>query len=310
MYKLIGVGGRKRSGKDSVCDILVSEFNFKKIAFADNLRVLCGTIFDIPVELFLNDQKKELEFADGVNLTVEHCNNILDWMIERHQHLIEEKVWNVNVMWEKYIGMKLTSPRHILQIVGTELIRNHVSASYHADVVFDKINKDPYSHYCISDVRFPNERKAVNKHGGQTLLVYSHTDDHSVKHDSEAQIGTAKDYDSIIFNDKESLDKLRKTIKSHFQMEHRRVKAFEFSSQLANTCGVPIQAMKLILNSLPEDTVITGASYDPQYNSYLMFFESKEFQGVPPSMNIPRFHPVFKTSGNGVITLESNGIIN
>ena len=34
--KLIGISGKKRSGKDSICNILVDKFGYKKIAFADN----------------------------------------------------------------------------------------------------------------------------------------------------------------------------------------------------------------------------------------------------------------------------------
>ncbi len=42
---IIGICGKKRSGKDTVADILVKEYGFSKYAFADPIKEICKTAF-------------------------------------------------------------------------------------------------------------------------------------------------------------------------------------------------------------------------------------------------------------------------
>ena len=57
---LLGVGGLKRAGKDSVCDLLVKHHDFEKIALAANLRIICHRTFGVSIEEMVSDDLKEI----------------------------------------------------------------------------------------------------------------------------------------------------------------------------------------------------------------------------------------------------------
>ena len=211
MNKLIGISGRKRSGKDSVCDILSSDHGYTKISFTQNLREMCSETFSIGMNHFIADELKELTFLAPIEITQSHVNSIERWLFKHKQLFGVEHFYDLSLKTRdlrKLVGTTLKSPRHILQFVGTDMIRNYVLASYHADVVFDAIANHPGKKYCISDCRFPNERKMVKNNGGITILIWSDNDDLSCPHASEIGVGTSADYDYSFKNSKEGLDKL------------------------------------------------------------------------------------------------------
>jgi hypothetical protein len=56
---IIGLGYKKRMGKDTVADYLVENYNFKKIAFADGVRSAVEEVFGFTQEQMLGDNTKE-----------------------------------------------------------------------------------------------------------------------------------------------------------------------------------------------------------------------------------------------------------
>lgn len=56
---IIGIIGNKRSGKDTIADILVKEYSFSKYAFADPIKEICKTAFFWDDE-YINGSKKEV----------------------------------------------------------------------------------------------------------------------------------------------------------------------------------------------------------------------------------------------------------
>jgi len=52
---LIGITGKKNSGKDTVADYLVRKYKFVKMAFASPVKEICRSLFDLS-EKQLNDQ--------------------------------------------------------------------------------------------------------------------------------------------------------------------------------------------------------------------------------------------------------------
>jgi hypothetical protein len=96
------------------------------------------------------------------------------------------------------------TPRQLLQYVGTDIIRNLVSDTYHTDVVFNAIAKgDSDSLYVITDARFENERDLIKSKGGFNVLV-----DRGLKskangiegHASEDSLGKTEEYDYVLEN--------------------------------------------------------------------------------------------------------------
>jgi len=57
--KLIGLTGYKGSGKDTVGEILCTDFNFERFAFADKLRQVCREVYGIEMKYFTDTILKE-----------------------------------------------------------------------------------------------------------------------------------------------------------------------------------------------------------------------------------------------------------
>lgn len=57
---LIGVIGFKKSGKDTFADYLVSQYGFKKYAFADPVKDICQVMFQLEQQQLHDPDKKEM----------------------------------------------------------------------------------------------------------------------------------------------------------------------------------------------------------------------------------------------------------
>lgn len=140
MIKLIGITGKKFSGKDTLGKNFVEAHCFKRLAFADALKSACKSIFGFTDEQLYGNEKE-----------------------------IEDSFWK-------------TTPRAVLQYVGTELFRNqlnvimpHVKNNIWVDVVKKQIldvwKVNPHACFVITDVRFPNEIAMIKELGGCMIRV-------------------------------------------------------------------------------------------------------------------------------------------
>lgn len=59
--KLIGIVGRKRNGKDTIADHLISNYNFEKYSFADPLKRGCMAMFGFTEEQVFGSLKDEID---------------------------------------------------------------------------------------------------------------------------------------------------------------------------------------------------------------------------------------------------------
>lgn len=122
---IIGLIGKKQSGKDTIADYLVNRFKFTKLAFADPIKDICKTMFG-----FTNNQ-----LYGNAKETLDETFNILprDAM--------------------KFIGMEFRENMH-------KLIPN-IHGDIWSFVMQQKINKlrqdNPNCNIVITDVRFQNE---------------------------------------------------------------------------------------------------------------------------------------------------------
>lgn len=133
---IIGLTGKKRSGKDTVAEYLVKNHGFIRIGFADALKNACKEIFNLSDnQLYGTEEEKERP----------------------------DEYWK-------------HSAREILQKVGTELFRNELPkhlSNISNDIwirVVDKKIKDllaaGHNKIVISDVRFENEAEYIKNSGG------------------------------------------------------------------------------------------------------------------------------------------------
>tara|TARA_B100001248_G_scaffold255363_1_gene234973 strand:- start:123 stop:713 length:591 start_codon:yes stop_codon:yes gene_type:complete len=192
---IIGICGLIGSGKGTVADILVEHHNFKKLSFADKLK-------------------------DGVSAVFGWDRQMLEGDNDESRKWREEK----DKFWSKETGKTIT-PRLILQLFGTDCMRNGYFDGIWVSLVKQKIIDYPDTNWVIPDVRFPNEVKMIQNVQGEVWQVrrgelpgwFIDKRDNNIDpltvHASEwAWIDKDNSFDHIIYNDN-SLEELLKKIK-------------------------------------------------------------------------------------------------
>lgn len=150
---VIGLVGPKQSGKSTAVEYLQEKYpNLIELKLAGKLKESCSKAFNIPEEHFESQNLKEVVFTRHIELNRPQINTIL-----------KEFGLCTTLNFYKYqhhIGVQLTSPRHILQYVGTELLRSVAGP----DVHIESLNLEPGNMYVISDIRFENELTYFKRH--------------------------------------------------------------------------------------------------------------------------------------------------
>tara|TARA_B100000941_G_scaffold113615_1_gene79837 strand:- start:188 stop:778 length:591 start_codon:yes stop_codon:yes gene_type:complete len=191
---IIGICGLIGSGKGTVADILVENHNFEKLSFADKLK-------------------------DGVSAVFGWDRQMLEGDNDESRQWREEK----DRFWSKETGKTIT-PRLILQLFGTDCMRNGYFDGIWVSLVKQKIIDNPDTNWVIPDVRFPNEVKMIQNAQGEVWQVrrgdlpvwFIDKRDNGVEptdvHASEwAWIDRDESFEQIIQND-DSLEELLKKI--------------------------------------------------------------------------------------------------
>ena len=208
---LISISGKKRAGKDEVANVLVKNHKYVKVALADGLRELCSKVFDMPLQEFTNDNTKERQFSHPIILDEEHLGFMLS---------VIENDWQIPVSKESKdkmltkVGSQFIHPRHLLQIVGTEVIRDCISDNFWIDALEKKIEN--LADVVISDVRYSNERAWAKSRGA--LMCFVNRPNNPAKsdgHKSENDLGNESDY-QIVMNNDDSLSRFQIEVGSFF----------------------------------------------------------------------------------------------
>lgn len=168
--EIIGLSGYARSGKDEAAKVLVNEFGFRRIAFADKLREVLYQL-----------------------------NPLIAWT-----GTPPSKLWYVQDVidtygWDGYkntdFGLEI---RRLLQRLGTEAGRETLWDSIWVDAAFagaqegDKI--------VVTDVRFPNEAQAIKDMGGEIWRVVRDGVGPANSHASETSLDDWE-FDGKLIND-------------------------------------------------------------------------------------------------------------
>lgn len=138
---IIGICGFIGSGKDTAANYLVGWHGFRRDSFA-------GALKDAVAQVFGWDR----ELLEGLTT--------------------EARAWReqVDPWWAERLNMPTLTPRWVLQYWGTEVCRH----GFHDDIwiasVENKIRKTK-DNIVISDVRFPNEIKAIHNAGGIVVRI-------------------------------------------------------------------------------------------------------------------------------------------
>jgi hypothetical protein len=138
---IIGFVGFIGSGKDTAADYLVNFHGFRRDSFANTLKDAVANVFGWDRVLLEGRTKEAREWREQVD----------PW-------------------WSERLNMPNLTPRWVLQYWGTEVCRH----GFHDDIwiasVENKMRKTS-DNIVISDVRFPNEIKAIHNAGGIVVRV-------------------------------------------------------------------------------------------------------------------------------------------
>ncbi len=138
---IIGICGLIGSGKGTVADILVEEHGFKKLSFADSLKDGVAAMFDWPRHLLEGDTEESREWRE-----------------------------QSDTFWTEETGKEI-SPRLVLQLVGTECMRQGFYDGVWVSLAKKKLIRFPNQNWVIPDTRFPNEINMIHSVGGTIWRV-------------------------------------------------------------------------------------------------------------------------------------------
>lgn len=191
---IIGICGLIGSGKGTVADYLIDQHSFQKISFADKLKDAVAEMFDWPRPML-----------EGVTP--------------------QSRAWRErpDQFWSQELGRDIT-PRYVLQVFGTECMRQGFYDGIWVSLVKKKIQENPDINWVIPDTRFPNEVNMIKSVGGSVWRVkrgenplwFDHYKYHGVEpqdtHPSE-WAWAHSDFDHVITND-DTVAQLHQTIEN------------------------------------------------------------------------------------------------
>ena len=190
---IIGICGLIGCGKGTVGDILVEEYGFTKLSFADKLKDGVATVFNWDRAMLEGDTVESREWRE-----------------------------TQDDFWSRETGRTIT-PRLVLQEFGTDCMRHGFDDSIWVSLVKQELVKYPKKNFVIPDVRFPNEANMIKSIHGEIWRVRRGQDpvwmrmyqDIGVEpkdvHESEWRWANV-DFNSTIYNDL-GIDELKSQVK-------------------------------------------------------------------------------------------------
>lgn len=197
MVKIIGISGRKQSGKNTVAnyingkilkeknmilDFVINTNGQLEIQTTDSEGNLGWGVFDVTRkdQGFVNYAQREMwpfvkvyHFADPLK---ELCINLFDLEPKQVYGTDEDK--NTQTKYGK-------TAREFLQTFGTDIMRK-IKDTVWVDYTIKMIQQEQSSVALIPDVRFPNEVKAIKEAGG--IVIRLNRDVHQSKHQCETSL--------------------------------------------------------------------------------------------------------------------------
>jgi len=252
---VIGLAGRMRSGKTELAKVC-EQYGYERLYFALPLKQLCADILKISID-DLNKAKVE-KTEIGVTIEKDICE-----LISKETDIPFDTVMEI------CNGVKIRDVRHMLQFIGTDLIRKY-NTDWHVNKIRAMIDKD--KNYVIDDVRFPNEKKMIEELEGECWFIVRPTLDNISNHESETSITWNDCWNRIIINDS-TLPILL------FKWE-------TFISNYIQSCSIRDKEFKRILEDGSKDSITPLSIYD------MMFLSKHLFDYVPKTIDADKIKKI------------------
>lgn len=198
---IVAFAGLKGSGKDAAAKVLVDEYGFTKVAFADAVRTMVLTINPIiPVPH---------------NYGREHVSDLTSLVPERLADLV------FAFGWDK-IKRDIPEVRRLLQVIATEAVRDVLGADMWISTLLNNYPDllDADTRYVISDCRFLNEAEFINN--AQGVICWITRPNLSVvsdSHRSETHEVYHSDYVQCEIINNSSLDEFQQSVREFVEAE-------------------------------------------------------------------------------------------
>ena len=186
---IIGISGKKRSGKDTISNFLIDNYDFIKYGFADPIKDIAKIIFGFTDEQLYGNLKEKIDDRWGISprnffqkfgteygrcIFQEHFPEIFD---NHNKKTLNKKTLNKKTLWV------LVFKKWYLK----------------------KIKENPSIKIVINDVRFIDEYNCIKELGGYILKVERNNlivDQHISENDLDKSFENDKtlEYDTIIEN--------------------------------------------------------------------------------------------------------------
>lgn len=200
--KLLGITGKKRSGKDTISDYLVEKYGYIKYAFADPLKMGVKEMFGFNDQQMWGSDKDVIDERWGVSprdIVTIMGTELLQFDIHKHTdklNHIGRKIWVHRFkMW--YDENKLKYDKDIsIWFDGIKELLNY-DIDYSEAI---KLSPRPQFKVIVSDIRFKHEAEIIKELGGVIIKIERPSLNDDNQHLSETEMDKI-DYDFQINND-------------------------------------------------------------------------------------------------------------
>lgn len=212
---VITISGRKQSGKTELANICVKH-GFIKLAIADSLKNLVCILLGVNREHLNINKESPLKFK----ASEEHCE-----ILSEHLPIELEDIRNL------FLNREFVSIRELLQYLGTDIIRLWCP-NWHIDKLLSLLDKE--HNYVIDDVRFPNEKQALDSIGAESFFIIRPGWYEYSNHSSEIALNWTN-FENVLINDRKLslfVKKWERLITAYLYPHFNRKKVKGFTSKL------------------------------------------------------------------------------
>lgn len=153
--RLIGISGKKGSGKSTFGNYLINQYGYTEYAFADPLKNICRELFSFTDAQLYGDRKEELD--EYWNITPRHSFQKVGDILRDHSDTIIPGIGNK---------------------IFVEVLKRKVILDW---------EKNPNKLIVVTDVRFENEMKLIKELGG-TIIKINRSTNNNDTHQSETNV--------------------------------------------------------------------------------------------------------------------------